>query len=86
MQTRAEMLMPRAAFTALERRRDELWAQGLDPYAPPEENADDEEDDESEDDEQPETTPEEALQMKTIATFRSLLSIDQGVAHALYDD
>ena len=34
MQTRAEMLMPRAAFEALERRRDELWAQGLDPYDP----------------------------------------------------
>ena len=78
--------MPRAAYTALERRRDELWAQGLDPYAP-EENADDEEDDdESEDGEQPETTPEEALRMKTIATFRSLLSIDQGAAYALYDD
>ena len=57
MQTRAEMLMPRAAYTALERRRDELWAQGLDPYAPVENADDDEDDDESEDGEQPETTP-----------------------------
>jgi hypothetical protein len=90
MQTRAEMLMPRAAFEALERRRDELWAQGLDPYDPvnlANGLANDEEDeDESEDDEPSETTPEEALRMKTIATFRSLLSIDQGAAYALYDD
>jgi hypothetical protein len=33
LQTWAETRMPRAEFDALEQRREELWAQGLDPYA-----------------------------------------------------
>ena len=75
--------MPRADYDALERKRDARWDRGQDVD---EETDDDDESEESENIDQPETTPEEELRVKTIATLCSLLSIDQGAAQALYDD
>ncbi len=74
VQTLAEIAMPREDFDELERRRDERWERGQDPY--------------NETDEEPEDNDREPgpQREETIETLAYLLSISKGAATALYDD
>jgi hypothetical protein len=79
------MLMPRADYEALERRRDARWARGQDPDVATDKDSDSNEE-EADKEAAVERNAEDEVHQRTIANLTRLLSINQGAATALFDD